>query len=263
MELTNEFEVAVPVETAWAVLIDVERIAPCLPGAQLREVEGDEYRGAVKIKVGPITTSYDGALRFIELDQKGHRAVLKAEGRETRGQGNVSAVITATMSPSGTGTKVTVDTDLSITGKVAQFGRGVLADVSSKLLDQFVTNLEATVLVSEGERSPEGVGPSEGPAPDEVASPAPAAPGPQQDASGDHARSSGVADSPASDEGDSRAGVDATSTSAIRRIESDPVEPVDLLDVAGGSVARRLLKPVAVAGALAFVALGFVRRHRK
>jgi carbon monoxide dehydrogenase subunit G len=95
MELTNEFDVAVPVEKAWAVLTDIERIAPCLPGAQLREVEGDECRGAVKIKVGPITTSYDGAIRFTELDELAHRAVTKAEGRETRGQGNVSAVITA------------------------------------------------------------------------------------------------------------------------------------------------------------------------
>src|ERR1019366_7901307 len=114
MELTNEFEVAVPVEQAWEVLTDLERIAPCLPGAQLREVEGDEYRGAVKIKVGPITTSYDGAIRFIERDEAAHRMVLKAEGRETRGQGNVSAVITATMSPSGEGTSVVVATDLTI-----------------------------------------------------------------------------------------------------------------------------------------------------
>ena len=116
MELTNEFEVAVPIETAWVVLTDVERIAPCLPGAQLREVEGDEYRGAVKIKVGPITTSYDGALRFSELDESSHRAVLKAEGRETRGQGNVSAVITATMSSTATGTCPTRNQTITATG---------------------------------------------------------------------------------------------------------------------------------------------------
>ncbi|MGA2474622.1 MAG: SRPBCC family protein, partial [Acidimicrobiales bacterium] len=136
MELTNEFEVAVPIQVAWAVLTDAERIAPCLPGAELREVEGDEYRGVVKVKVGPITASYQGTARFTELDESGHRAVLRAEGRETRGQGNATAEITASMMPSGSGTKVSVLTDLSITGKVAQFGRGVLADVSTKLLGQ-------------------------------------------------------------------------------------------------------------------------------
>lgn len=146
MELINEFEVAVPVEVAWNVLTDLERIAPCLPGAQLREVEGDEYRGVVKIKVGPVTTSYDGTIRVLERDDTEHRVTLKAEGRETRGQGNVAAVFSADMSPSEIGTKVIVTTDLAITGKVAQFGRGVLADVSAKLLDQFVTNLESSVL---------------------------------------------------------------------------------------------------------------------
>jgi hypothetical protein len=154
MELTNQFEVAVPVEEAWAVLTDVEKIAPCLPGAELQEVEGDEYRGVVKVKVGPITASYRGSARFEELDPVAHRGVLKADGRETRGQGNASATITATLSPSGTGTKVEVVTDLSITGKVAQFGRGVLADVSGKLLDQFVQNLETMVLSPTAEASP-------------------------------------------------------------------------------------------------------------
>ena len=148
MELNNEFEVAMPVDDAWAVLTDIEKIAPCMPGAELKEVEGDEYRGVVKVKVGPITASYKGIARFEDLDAKAHKAVLKAEGRETRGQGNATALITATLSPSTKGTKVEVATDLAITGKVAQFGRGVLADVSAKLLDQFVHNLESTVLAS-------------------------------------------------------------------------------------------------------------------
>jgi carbon monoxide dehydrogenase subunit G len=150
MELTNDFRVPVPVERAWAVLTDVELIAPCLPGAQLQEVEGDEYRGIVKVKVGPITAQYKGKATFLSQDADAHVAVLRAEGRETRGQGNASATITATLSPDGAGTAVSVVTDLTITGKVAQFGRGVLADVSAKLLDQFVENLEATVLVDEG-----------------------------------------------------------------------------------------------------------------
>ena len=150
MELNNEFEVAMPLGEAWAVLTDIEKIAPCMPGAELREVEGDEYRGVVKVKVGPITASYKGAARFEELDVEAHKAVLKAEGRETRGQGNATALITATFSASGKGTKVEVATDLAITGKVAQFGRGVLAEVSAKLLDQFVHNLESTVLAVPG-----------------------------------------------------------------------------------------------------------------
>jgi carbon monoxide dehydrogenase subunit G len=149
VELTNEFRVGVPVEQAWEVLTDVERIAPCMPGAQLQEIEGDEYRGIVKVKVGPITAQYKGAARFVEKDEAGHRAVLRAEGRETRGQGNANATITAQLDPDGEGTKVAVVTDLTITGRVAQFGRGVLADVSTKLLGQFVDCLETKLLAGE------------------------------------------------------------------------------------------------------------------
>ncbi len=147
MELTNDFRVAVPVERAWKVLTDVELIAPCLPGAQLQEIEGDEYRGIVKVKVGPITAQYKGKATFVSQDEEAHVAVLRAEGRETRGQGNANATITATLTPVDDGTAVSVVTDLTITGRVAQFGRGVLAEVSAKLLDQFVENLETTVLV--------------------------------------------------------------------------------------------------------------------
>src|SRR3954467_12589027 len=104
MKLENEFRVDVPVEEAWRVLLDVERIAPCMPGAQLQEVEGDEYRGIVKVKVGPITAQYKGAASFIERDEVNHKAVLRAEGRDTRGQGNANATITATLTPDGEGT---------------------------------------------------------------------------------------------------------------------------------------------------------------
>ena len=138
MELNNEFRVGVPPAEAWAVLTDVERIAPCMPGAQLQEIEGDEFRGIVKVKVGPITAQYKGKATFLEQDEAAGRLVLRAEGRDTRGQGNANATITATLRPDGDGTKVTVVTDLTVTGKVAQFGRGVLAEVSAKLLDQFV-----------------------------------------------------------------------------------------------------------------------------
>lgn len=146
MELKNELEVTVPVDDAWAVLTDIERIAPCMPGAELQEVAGDEFRGIVKVKVGPVTTEYRGVARFVSQDKETHAAVFHAEGRETKGQGRADATITARLEPSSRGTRVTVTTELSITGRAAQFGRGVLADVSTKLLGQFVDNLEATVL---------------------------------------------------------------------------------------------------------------------
>ncbi|HLF40014.1 MAG TPA: SRPBCC family protein, partial [Acidimicrobiia bacterium] len=165
MELTNEFSVKVPIDEAWALLTDVERIAPCMPGAELQEIEGDSYKGIVKVKVGPITAQYKGKASFVEKDDAGHRAVLRAEGRDTRGQGNANAVITATLVPDGEGTKVSVVTDLTITGRAAQFGRGVMADVSSKLMGQFVSCLETKVL---------GGGEAEAPAPPAAGAPAPA-----------------------------------------------------------------------------------------
>src|SRR5690349_22752572 len=154
MKIEDQFRVNVPFEQAWNVLLDVERIAPCMPGAQLQEVEGDEYRGIVKVKVGPITAQYKGAARIVEADQSAGRVVIKAEGRDTRGQGNASATVTATLVSDGDATQVSIDTDLNVTGKVAQFGRGVMADVSSKLLGQFVESLEANVLSEEAAGSP-------------------------------------------------------------------------------------------------------------
>ncbi|MGH9289395.1 MAG: SRPBCC family protein, partial [Acidimicrobiales bacterium] len=179
MDLTNEFRVGVPVEEAWKVLTDVERIAPCMPGAQLQEIEGDEYRGVVKVKVGPITAQYKGAARFVERDEAGHRAVLRAEGRETRGQGNANATITALLEPDGDGTKISVTTDLTITGRVAQFGRGVLADVSAKLLGQFADCLESKLLA--GEETGGAGGGAESPS--SAGTPASAAGGPRDIAS--------------------------------------------------------------------------------
>src|SRR6185295_10758553 len=146
MKIEDQFRVPVPVDEAWNVQLDVERIAPCMPGAQLQEVEGDEYRGVVKVKVGTITAQYKGTARLAEVDEANRRIVIDASGRDTRGQGNAKATIVVTMTSEGAGTKVDVATDLSITGKVAQFGRGVLADVSSKLMGQFVENVERDVL---------------------------------------------------------------------------------------------------------------------
>jgi len=149
MELSNSFEVARPIEEAWVVLTDVERIAPCLPGAQLEEINGDEYLGIVKVKVGPITAQYKGAASFIEKNDEEHKAVLDAKGRDTRGAGNAQALITAKLEAlSDTTTRVEVGTDLKVTGKVAQFGRGIMADVSAKLMTQFADNLGA--MLNEG-----------------------------------------------------------------------------------------------------------------
>jgi len=147
MKIEDTFRVDVPIDEAWRVLLDLERIAPCMPGAELQEVEGDEYRGVVKVKVGPITAQYKGVARLAEVDEANRRAVIDAQGRDTRGQGNARAAITILLTElSGGATEVSVDNDVTITGKVAQFGRGVMADVSSKLLAQFVECLEANVL---------------------------------------------------------------------------------------------------------------------
>jgi carbon monoxide dehydrogenase subunit G len=220
MELTNEFTVDVPLERAWSILTDVERIAPCLPGAELREVEGDEYRGVVKVKVGPIATSYEGVARFVERDEAVHRVVLRAEGRETRGQGNASATVTATMSPSSSGTSVSVVTDLSVSGKVAQFGRGVMADVSAKLLTQFVDNLEATVLATDDEAS-----------------------------TFDTVDAQLFTSSASRVEGE-----------GVREIHSTPAEPVDVMALAGGSVMRRVVPAMVALGALVAVIMWLRRR---
>jgi len=168
MELTHEFTVPVGIDRAWAVLTDVEGIAPCMPGAELREVEGNEYRGVVKVKVGPITAQYQGKATITEQDEAAHKIAVKAEGRETRGQGNASANVTATLESVGEETKVNVVTDLNVTGKVAQFGRGVMADVSAKLLGQFVDCLKERVLgdsnpAPAANPEPNPAPPSEGP----------------------------------------------------------------------------------------------------
>jgi carbon monoxide dehydrogenase subunit G len=146
VELNNEFRVAVPAAKTWAVLTDVERVAPCIPGAQLLSVDGDDFTGAVKVKVGPITVSYKGDASFQEKDPTAQRVVIKASGKETRGSGNAAALVTAQLKDEGDATHVVITTDLTISGKAAQFGRGVLADVSTNLIGQFARNLEADLL---------------------------------------------------------------------------------------------------------------------
>jgi uncharacterized protein len=146
VELNNEFRVGVPAAKTWEVLTDVERVAPCLPGATLLSVDGDAFTGAVKVKVGPITVSYKGEAAFLEKDAAAHRVVLKANGKETRGNGNAAAVVTAQLKDEGDATSVVITTDLTISGKAAQFGRGVLGDVAGNLISQFAKALEADIL---------------------------------------------------------------------------------------------------------------------
>jgi hypothetical protein len=195
MDLNHEFTVNVPVAEAWAILTDLERIAPCLPGAQLTEVEGDTYRGQVKIKVGPILAQFKGQASFMSRDDVAHKASLKGEGRDTTGKGNASAIITAELtSVTPTSTKCTVHTDLSISGKVAQFGRGALADVSDKLLAQFSENLNQLI--------------SAAPAPAPVVAESSPAPSEQP---------------------------------TIRKIDGPEVAPLNLLDTAGSTIAKRAI----------------------
>jgi len=159
MEMSNEIEVNASAGDVWAAFNDVERIAPCLPGAQLTEVDGDEYLGLVKVKVGPVNAQYKGKATFLERDEDALKVVILAEGRETRGQGNASANITATLETLDEDrTRVAVVTDLKITGKVAQIGRNLIPDVSAKIMDQFAGNLEAMLSASDSDdsSSPEG-----------------------------------------------------------------------------------------------------------
>ena len=204
MDLVHEFTVPVPVDDAWRILTDVERIAPCLPGAQLQEIEGDTYRGIVKVKVGPIQAQFKGQASFVEQDHVAHRVVLKGEGRDTTGKGNAAALITAELtSLTASSTSVKVLTDLSITGKVAQFGRGAMADISDKLLAQFVENLNT--LIGEQQASP---------------APAPAAPAP-------------VAATTEEDE-----------APQIRKIDAPEAEALDLLSVSSGAIVKRAIPVV-------------------
>lgn len=153
MELVNEFRVPVAVDKAWEVLTDVERVAPCIPGARLLSVDGDDFTGAVKVKVGPITVEYQGKGAFKEKDPQARRAVIKGTAKETRGQGNASALVTMELKDGGEETTCVITTDLTISGKAAQFGRGVLADVAGKLIDQFAQRLEADLQAGDRPRA--------------------------------------------------------------------------------------------------------------
>jgi carbon monoxide dehydrogenase subunit G len=142
MKLENEFTVPAPIDEAWAVLLDVERVAPCLPGATIEGKEGDDYAGRMKVKVGPINATYAGKMRFLELDQEARRAVMRARADEVNGQGNAEARITTEVEGSGEESVIRMDTDLQMRGKVAQFGRGAMEKISQRMFQEFAKNIE-------------------------------------------------------------------------------------------------------------------------
>lgn len=280
MDFTNEFRVNLPPDQAWSLLTDVERIAPCMPGAQLTGVDGDTYNGVVKVKVGPMTVQYKGVVSFEEKDDEARTAVLHARGRDTRGQGNADARVTARLVPDGDGTRVTVDTHLTITGRIAQFGRGVIEEVSGKLLAQFVDNLEGQLatekeqgqaLVQEpvtptpgprAEAVPEasagagaepevGAGIASGATPESASAGGPAADkSPAAEAPRKTAPSAPTAPTtPASN------GVRPAEAPAVSRTPAAPApEPLDLMSVARGAVLKRAL-PAAIVLAVVVVVL--------
>lgn len=142
MKLEHRFVVPVPVEQAWAAFNDLERVVPCFPGATLTSCDDDAFAGSCKVKLGPVALQYTGTGTFVERDPANHSAVLEAKGKDRRGNGTATARVTAQLTPTGdAATEVTVDTDLIITGRPAQFGRGLIQEVSDKLLDQFVDYL--------------------------------------------------------------------------------------------------------------------------
>jgi carbon monoxide dehydrogenase subunit G len=222
MKLEHEFTVPTSVDEAWKVLLDVERVAPCMPGATLLTVDGDDFTGTVKVKVGPIQVTYKGAAKFAERDETTHRAVIEASGKEARGSGTAAATVTAQLTASGDSkTTVSVETDLNVTGRPAQFGRGVMEEVAGKLIGQFANCLA-----------------------DELGNPASTAP-------------------PASEPAAPVEAPPAPTPHAPRQVPP-PVraaEPIDLLDVAGGSIVRRLA-PVAAALAVLLL-LVWGRRRRQ
>ncbi|WP_027502669.1 SRPBCC family protein [Rhodococcus sp. UNC363MFTsu5.1] len=155
MKLENQFTVNAPIETAWDTLTDLDAVAPLLPGAQLTGRDGDAYLGKMKVKVGPVTSEFSGRAALTETDRAAHRAVIEANGRDSRGAGNASATITAHLVEDGAATRVTVDTDMRVVGKLAQFGSGVIAQVSEKMMNQFAASLEAKLAAGEPPTEPE------------------------------------------------------------------------------------------------------------
>ena len=255
-QIVNEFTVNRPIDEAWPIICDIEQIAPCLPGAQLEEIEGDVYRGRVKVKLGAITAQFKGEARLTERDDTAYKATLAAKGRDTGGRGNAEADIHAhaeALSP--TSTKCTVIADLHITGKVAQFGRGIMGDVSKKLMDQFAANLN-TMLDEQG--LAEATDTSDA---SDAAAEAPAEPtAPAETATAVAPAESSAAEPTAGSTSDAATSAGAATAAApgVRKIDGPAAEPVDLAGMAGPAVLKRL-GPVLV---LALLLVLLLRRRK-
>jgi len=232
--MENEFTVEAPVEQAWETLLDLERITPCLPGAALEEESGDEYKGTMTIRLGPVTQKYNGTVSFEETDEEARRAVLKADGKDARGQGTASATITSTLTEEEGGTKVHVETDMHLTGRAAQFGRGVQQEVATKLINQFAECLEKEIMGENTRDEPEQ--------PEETE---------EQQEAAVSANGSGGQDEGEQEEKPKR-----------RVIQQDhDVEPLDLGEASREAVIKRVVPLVAGLGTL-LVVVWLVRRRR-
>jgi uncharacterized protein len=252
VKLENSFTVPVAADVAWQVLLDVERIAPCMPGATLTGREGDSFTGKVKVKVGPVSLTYGGTATFASLDEANRVAVIEAAGKETRGSGTAKAMITARMKEQDGSTTVDVETDLTITGKPAQFGRGVMAEISGKLITQFADCLAAEITgggdasAAAADSSAENP-PAENPAED---NPLAAKPDPEVAASNGASRDASDSAPP-------------TPSPPLRPVAAPAARPtpdaIDLLGTAGMPMLKRIGPVVAVVG----IFLGFVLRRRR
>jgi carbon monoxide dehydrogenase subunit G len=257
MELDHDFTVPVPVDQAWSVLLDVERVAACMPGATLDSVEGEEYSGRMKVKVGAMTITYRGTARIVSADESARVVTMEASAKEARGSGTASATVQARLHEQGDGTtRVTVHTKLNVTGRPAQFGRNILSEVGSKIISRFAKALE-TELESSGE-SAVAAAPAESPA--EAAKP-------EVEAETGVA-SAEPADKPgpvqATDEAAARAEAAVAERPARRQLHvADDDDAIDLLEVAGPSVAKRAVPAVGGLVALLLAVRFLVRRRRR
>lgn len=253
MELEHEFTIPVPVDRAWPVLLDVERVAPCMPGATLDSVEGDEFTGRLKVKVGPITVTYKGDARITEKDTDNHAVTMEASGKEARGTGTAAATVNAQLHSEGDNTRVTVRTNFNVTGKPAQFGRGVLSDVGGKLIDRFAERLAEQLAGGDG-ATPEGSS-GNGQTADRAV---PAT-------NGTAPASAATESVPQPREGcDQPSGASAPRPAPVRPVVAGDDDAIDLFDVAGMPMLKRLA-PIAVG----ILVLGLVfrllrrRKHKK
>jgi carbon monoxide dehydrogenase subunit G len=258
MELDHSFTVPVPPDRAWEVLLDVERIAPCMPGATVEEFDGEVVTGRIKVKVGPVQLTYRGTAKFTERDPEARVVVADASGKETRGAGTASAAVRASLVPSGEGTQVSMHTTMNVTGRPAQFGRGVIAEVGGKLVAKFAENLAQ--MISDGGVGPDGADASVGAGPAD-ADPAEAGPAGAGPADADPAEAV-PADAVATDAGpgltESAAAPPPVRTATVPPAAQNE-DSINLVRLVGPSVLKRVL-PV-VAGIVVLALLGRRLRH--